>query len=786
MLDRTLRLLEFDKVKQQLASCIATPLGQEKVEVLSPFFSYEKVRQALEETDEALAAVRLKGDAPFSGITDIRPYLRRAKIESRLDGPELAQIADTLAGGRKLKQYLANVMAEDGTWRHLSRLEEKLAPLKELEQKIRSTINAQGEVLDEASPELRRIRSQIRATEQRVRNRLEELIRSARVQKMLQEPIITVRHNRYCLPVKAEYRHAFGGLIHDQSASGATLFIEPEPVVTLTNELNELKLQEEKEVDRLLRQLTAQVADVYSPLATNVEVLAELDFIFAKAHLAKEMKAVLPQINTRGYFKVVKARHPLIDPQEVVPNTIELGDTYTCMVITGPNTGGKTVTLKTLGLLTVMACSGLFIPAEEGSHVGVSAVYADIGDEQSIEQSLSTFSSHLRSIIAILDQMEANSLVLLDELGAGTDPAEGSALAVAILDAIRQKGARVVATTHYGELKAYAYSRPGVINASVEFDADTLQPTYRLLVGVPGRSNAFHIARKLGLSEEIIAVAQSQVKVEDRRIDHLLADLEKNRKQAEQEKQTWQQLKEEAARLKETLAKEKARLEEMKERILAEAKRQAEEKMAKLLAEADQMINQLRTWREKQAGLKEHHLIEAKQKMRELGEAVKERQPLVASSPPPPSTDEKIAVGDDVYVHSFGQKGIVLEQLSNDEYYVQLGLIKTKVKRSDLKKLKTEQEQPSVSAFLRTAPKTVSLELDVRGQTAEEAIQAVDKYIDDALLAGLQQVAVIHGKGTGQLRKSIQQYLRNHKRVRDFRLGDAAEGGSGVTVISLK
>lgn len=786
MLDRTLRLLEFDKVKQQLASCIATPLGQEKVEALSPFFSYEKVKQALEETDQALAAVRLKGDVPFSGITDIRPYLKRAKIESRLDGPELAQIADTLAGGRKLKQYLANVIAEDGAWHHLSRLEEKLAPLKELEQKIRSTVNPQGEVLDDASPELRRIRSQIRATEQRVRNRLEELIRSARVQKMLQEPIITVRHNRYCLPVKAEYRHAFGGLIHDQSASGATLFIEPEPVVTLTNELNELKLQEEKEVDRLLRQLTVQVADVYHPLATNVGVLAELDFIFAKAQLAKEMKAVLPQINTRGYFKVVKARHPLIDAQEVVPNTIELGDTYTCMVITGPNTGGKTVTLKTLGLLTVMACSGLFIPAEEGSHIGVSAVYADIGDEQSIEQSLSTFSSHLRSIIAILNQMEANSLVLLDELGAGTDPAEGSALAVAILDAIRQKGARVVATTHYGELKAYAYSRPGVINASVEFDADTLQPTYRLLVGVPGRSNAFHIARRLGLSEEIIAVAQSQVKVEDRRIDHLLADLEKNRKQAEQEKQTWQQLKEEAARLKETLANEKARLEEMKERILAEAKKQAEEKMAKLLAEADQMINQLRTWREKQEGLKEHHLIEARQKMRELGEAVKERKPLVASSPPSPRTDEKIAVGDDVYVHSFGQKGIVLEQLSNDEYYVQLGLIKTKVKRSDLKKLKTEQEQASVRAFLQTAPKTVSLELDVRGQTAEEAIQAVDKYIDDALLAGLQQVAVIHGKGTGQLRKSIQQYLRQHKRVRDFRLGDAAEGGSGVTVISLK
>jgi DNA mismatch repair protein MutS2 len=655
-----------------------------------------------------------------------------------------------------------------------------------MEQAIRAAIDPQGEVLDEASPALHQIRNQIRTIEQRIRSRLEQLVRSVSVQKMLQEPIITLRDNRYCLPVKAEYRHAFDGLVHDQSASGATLFMEPESVVSLTNELNEAKRKEEKEVDKILRHLSAQVGAVYDELTVNLEALAELDFIFAKAELARNMKAVLPHINAHGYFKLIEARHPLIDPKDVVPNTIELGGEYSCIVITGPNTGGKTVTLKTLGLLTLMTCAGLFVPAEEGSQVSVSRVYADIGDEQSIEQSLSTFSSHMSNIVRILEQVEEYSLVLFDELGAGTDPAEGAALAMAILDAVHRMGARVVATTHYSELKAYAYSRPGVINASVEFDVETLKPTYRLLIGVPGRSNAFYIARKLGLAEEIISAAQSQVKADDRRVEHLLADLEHNRKQAEQDRQAWQQLKREAAQLKEALKREQDRLEKEKEHILEEARNKAEQQMTKLLKEAESMITQLRTWRDEREEIKEHHLIEAKKKLKQLEEEIHGDKKFSVASTNKTGAVENLKPGDEVYVQTFGQKGYVLEKLSSQEYYVQLGLIKTKVKAGDIKKVKSEPAVQSVTTLLKTPVKTVGLELDVRGQTSAEAIAAVDKYLDDALLAGYQQVSIIHGKGTGQLRKSIQQFLRQHKRVKQFRLGDASEGGSGVTVVSLQ
>lgn len=783
-MERTLRLLEFDKVKGEVAHLATTQLGREKAETLEPSFDRKQVDEALQATDEALHALRIKGDPPFGGIQDIRSLVMRARVNSRLDGPELVAVADTLSGGRKLKQYLRQV-AQEKESPLLSRLEEAIAPLKEVEEAIRSSLDPQGEVLDEASPALAQIRHRIKNLEQRIRARLEEMVRSPSWQKMLQEPIFTIRNDRYCLPVKAEYRHAFKGLIHDESASGATLFIEPEGIVTLSNELNEAKRAEEKEVDRILRQLTAQIGKESDRLAENLEALAELDFIFAKAYYARKIKGVLPRINEKGYFKLLNARHPFIPEGEVVPNTIELGGAYTCLVITGPNTGGKTVTLKTLGLLTLMACSGLFVPAEEGTEVAVSPVYADIGDEQSIEQSLSTFSSHMCHIVRMMGQVEANSLVLLDEVGAGTDPAEGAALAMAILDAMIQKGARVVATTHYGELKAFAYTRPGVINASVEFDVDTLQPTYRLLLGVPGRSHALYIAAKLGLDREIIDQAQRWIKGDERRIDQLLQDLEKSRKQAEQEKMAWQKRKEEAERLREELAKERAALEKEKERLLAQARQEAEEKMDRLLKEAESLISQLRQLQQEGHRVKEHQLIEAKSRLNQLDDEISAPHRSVSPSPSLDATVKAFRPGDEVYVEPFGQKGFVLEKLTDQEYLVQIGLIKTKVKAKDLKKVKEESAKQKVT-IVNTPVKTVGLELDVRGQTAEEAMAAVDKYLDDCLLAGYHQVYIIHGKGTGQLRKSIQAFLRNHKRVKEFRLGNVGEGGSGVTVVTLR
>ncbi|GGK33846.1 endonuclease MutS2 [Caldalkalibacillus thermarum] len=786
MQERTLKLLEFDKIKDELAKHAASTLGKEKVEELTPVFDLDVVRKEQQATYEAFTVLRLKGQVPFGGIRDIRPAVKRAMIGSRLDAAELLDVAQTIAGGRKLKHFLEKVCAEHGELSILARLEEQIRPLRDVEQSIKSCIDEHGDVLDSASPALKEIRNRIRHAEQRVKRQLEQIVRAPANQKMLQEPIITIRQDRYCIPVKAEYRHHFGGLVHDQSASGATLFVEPEAVVAINNELREAKLQEEKEIDRILTGLTRQVGEAGEDLKNNVQALAELDFLFAKAYYARSIRAVQPQLNDQGYFKLIRARHPLIPAQDVVPTTFELGREYTCMVITGPNTGGKTVTLKTLGLLTLMACSGLFIPAEEGSHVAVvSSVYADIGDEQSIEQSLSTFSSHMTHIVGILDKMDENSLLLFDELGAGTDPTEGAALAMAILDFVHSRGALVVATTHYSELKAYAYSRPGVINASVEFDTETLKPTYRLLVGVPGRSNAFHIARRLGLKEEIIETAKNLISTDDLRIDHMLAELESARKQAEEDRQAAERLKREVEALKQSLAKKEARLEKEKERLISQAKQQAEQKIERMMKEAERIMAQLREWQRGHQAVKEHQLIEAKKGLEQLKEAASQQPAGMDKPRPKRQNGQTFKPGDDVYVHTFGQKGQVIEKLSEQEYYVQLGIIKMKVKASDMEKIKTKQTEQAGMARVQTKTETVGLELDVRGQTTDEAIAAVDKYLDDALLAGYQQVSIIHGKGTGQLRKGIQDFLRRHKRVKAFRLGEAGEGGSGVTIVTL-
>lgn len=784
MLDRVLKVLEFPKIIEQLGEHTSSTLGREKVLSLSPSFIYSEVEERQQATFEGSTVLRLKGHIPLGGIRDIRAAIKRAAIGGVLSPSELIDIASTLYGGRQIKHFLEGVM-EEQELPVLRAWVEQVTSLKALEQEIKSCIDDHGEVMDSASSTLRQIRSQIRTSESRIREKLNQMTKNLTYQKMLQDPIVTIRNGRYCLPVKQEYRVNFGGIVHDQSSSGATLFIEPEAVVNINNQLREAKLLEEREIEKILRQLSAKVAEEVEALQDNITALAEIDFIFAKALYANKLRAVQPKINDQGYFKLKRGRHPLIAEKEIVPISFELGREYTSLIITGPNTGGKTVTLKTLGLFTLMACAGLAIPADEGSEMAVvSSVYADIGDEQSIEQSLSTFSAHMTNIVRILDQLDHKSLVLFDELGAGTDPTEGAALAMAILDYVHGRGAKVVATTHYSELKAYAYNNAAVINASVEFDVETLRPTYRLLVGVPGRSNAFSIAKRLGLSETIIDMAKSQISEDDSRVETMIASLEENQKRAEKERTEAEELRKEVEQLREEIRRKEAQIEKEKEQRIAEAEQQAKEFLAKAMQEAEQVIGELREIAKDQETVKEHVLIEAKKKLEGLTEGVqrdKTKRELTIKK----KTGQKLKEGDEVFVHSFGQKGHIVEKISDKEVVVQIGILKMKVDKDVLEKIETKQKQQTPKATLKTSNETAKMECDIRGQTIDEAIYSLDKYIDDAMLAGYHQVYIIHGKGTGQLRKGVQDYLKKHRRIKNMRLGGTGEGGSGVTVVEL-
>lgn len=785
---KVLTTLEYMKIVRLLAGFASTSLGKERAEALEPSIDASEVKRLLAATDEAVKVDRLKGAAPFGGIRDIIAAVRRAKIGGILSPSELNDIAGTLMGGRRLNRFLQSVH-EDHPIPLLAELAGTIEDNRPLEDKIKSCIDENAAVLDTASPELARVRQELRTGEARVREKLDQIVRTPSTAKMLQDAIVTIRNNRYVIPVKQEYRAHFGGMIHDQSASGATLFIEPESVVQLNNKLRELKLKEEAEIEKILGMLTALVADFADPLLANLELLAELDFIFAKARLARETKASLPIMNDRGFLKIKKGRHPLISPEAVVPLDVELGNNYTTIIITGPNTGGKTVTLKTIGLLSLMAMSGLFVPAEDGSQLCVfDAIYADIGDEQSIEQNLSTFSSHMTNIIGILRDMTPKSLVLFDELGAGTDPAEGSALAIAILEHIHKMGSRIVATTHYTELKAYAYDRKGVINASMEFDVQSLRPTYRLLVGVPGRSNAFAIAERLGLARSIIDHARGQVGEEDQRVESMIATLEENRLSAEAERQTAEQTRREADALKRKLEDERRRFEEQREKLMAKAEQEAREAVAKARREADEIIADLRRMAlEEQAGVKEHKLIEAK---RRLDQAEPELAKAKRSTAADAKKQQKIQEGDEVIVTSLGQKGYVVDLISPTEVTVQLGIMKMKVLKADLQlvahKAPVKQLQQVTAGVKRTRDENVRTELDLRGSNLDDSLIEVDRFLDETFLANIHQVYIIHGKGTGILRTGIQDFLRKHKHVKSYRLGNYGEGGTGVTVVELK
>lgn len=785
--EQVLETLEFHKMLEQIVPFAATHLGREKIKALKPVNELRQVEMMLAETKEGWEVLRFR-DVPLRDLRDIRPFLKRANLGSVLAADELLDIVETVTSGRRLKRFLSALLEKEKlALPRIKALAERMAELVGLDRGIRAVVNEHGEIVDDASPELKKVRTSIRQTEMAVRQKLEHMLRSSHYQKMLQEPIVTLRRGHYVLPVKQEYRSRFGGIVHDESASGATVFIEPEAVIQLNRQLEALHGKEEREIERLLKCLSARVAEHAEALVNNVEALKALDFIFAKAHYARHLGATPPKLNDDGIIQLKQARHPLISRETVVPVDIRLGEDYTVLVITGPNTGGKTVALKTVGLITLMAMAGLFIPAADGSTVAVfDRVFADIGDEQSIEQNLSTFSGHMKNIVRILERVSANSLVLFDELGSGTDPTEGAALAMAILDAIYKRGSRAVATTHYSELKAYAYDRENVMNASVDFDINTLKPTYQLRIGVPGRSHAFLIAERLGLPKAIVERAKMRMTVDEQRVDDMIASLEENRVALEKDRQAIHRLKQEAARVKEQLEREREKLEREKERLKEQAEREARQIVRQAKREAEAIIQQLRNMKQGAETVKAHELIALKTQLNRL-----EREPSRGNDQKPlrgaAVKTQDVKPGDDVYVHALKQKGRVLAKLSSGEVRVQLGIMKMNVPLTDVVPVQAaeREELPQPSVALKRGQPDVGTALDLRGQTSDEALKEADKYLDDALLAGFHRVTLIHGKGTGALRKAIHQFLSNHRAVKSYRLGREGEGGSGVTVVDL-
>ncbi len=774
MEEKTLKLLEYPKIISELADLAATTIGKEITLAIKPYTQFMRVKHELRETSEAYAMLNLAKEPSFGGVRDIRQAIALAEKGATLEGIDLLAIADTLRATLKMAQYL------DGCgYPWLEQLGFRLSPLPFLYRAIEETFDDQGEVIDTASAELEKIRKELRIATNRLEEKMNSMIRSAEFRKYLQDPIITRRGERMVIPVKQEFRGMVPGIIHDQSASGATLFIEPAAVVELNNNIRILKEQEFEEVQRILKELSWQVGDNKDKLMLNIETLGRLDFAFAKARYALKLKATEPEITEGGYFQVDKARHPLIKGN-VVPIDFTLGRDFHTIVVTGPNTGGKTVTLKTIGLMVLMAQSGLYIPAREGSKLAFrTAVYADIGDEQSIEQSLSTFSSHLTNIIAILNKADASSLALFDELGAGTDPQEGAALAMAILTELHNRGVYTVATTHYSDLKSFAYLTEGVENASVEFDPETLSPTYRLLIGIPGRSNALNIASRLGLDKKIIDYARSKVSTETIEAGALIERLEENRRISEEYREETQRLKEEAAKLKSQYEKAKKDLENERQELVKKNASQVLAEIEKNKKELEQLIAEIRESKSLDDAKELRRLVEEEEKKRkdQVFEAEKKRRSL--------KPREELVEGQQVLLRQSNLPAVIL-QIEGNKALVQAGIMKINVPLVDLEPMEKEVEKkPSISRY-NLGKATIGIELNVIGKTVDEAIDDIDRYLDSAILAGLASVRIIHGKGTGALRKGIQEFLRSHPSVKGFRDGGQGEGGIGATVVDLQ
>ena len=785
--ERALKTLEYDKVRQQVATYCTSSIGKTAIDELVPQTDYEKVVQLLEEMDEGLSILRVKSNVPMGGIFDVRPAARRAQIGGMLSAMELMEVSSTIRASRILRNFIEDIESEAVIEiPHFITKKEAMPVLTGLQHEINNCIDDNGSVLDSASQTLRSIRQSLRAEEAKVRSKLESLIRGSNAAKMLSDALVTIRNDRFVIPVKQEYRHHYGGIVHDQSSSGQTLFIEPDSVVQANNEIHRLKMKEQAEIERILLALSAMVEEVAPDLFNLVKVLGEIDVILAKGKYGQANKCTMPKMNNDGYIRLVRARHPLLPIDIAVANDIEFGKDITAIVITGPNTGGKTVTLKTVGLCTLMAQAGLPVPALDGSELAVfKQLFADIGDEQSIEQSLSTFSSHMVNIVDILQKFDHESLVLFDELGAGTDPQEGAALAISILDEVHGRGARVMATTHYPELKAYGYNRPGVANASVEFDIETLSPTYRLLIGVPGRSNAFEISSRLGLPESIIDRAKGFTGTDRHEVESMIASLEETRRQSEDDAERSHELLMESEALRKELQDKLQAYEERKEALDKKAKEKARKIVDEAKREAESIIAELREMRKNaDQVVKEHELIEARKRLEDATPL--DNNKVLKKAAQVKARAQNLVVGDEVKVLSYGQRGTLLEKVSDSEWIVQMGILKMKISDSDLEYIKPEKEPMQRIAGVKNRNSHVKLELDLRGERFEDAILRTEKYIDDALLANYGRVSIIHGVGTGALRQGIQNYLKKHKRVKSFRFGEAGEGGFGVTVVELK
>ena len=796
MNQKVLRTLEYYKIIEKLTEYAASEPGKKLCRELEPSSDYDEIVQSQTETADAVTRVRMKGGLSFAGVHDVRDSLKRLDIGSSLSIHELLSISSLLTCASRAKAYGRHAENTELPDDSLDAMFRALEPLTPVNNEITRCIISEDEVADDASPGLHNVRRQMKVTADRVHSQLNSILNSSRT--MLQDAVITMRDGRYCLPVKAEYRSQFSGMIHDQSSTGSTLFMEPMAIVKLNNELRELEIKEQKEIEMVLAALSVSLVPYQEQIINNFQILAKLDFIFAKAALSKHYNCSMPKFNQHGYINIKDGRHPLLDPKKVVPINVYLGKDFDLLIVTGPNTGGKTVSLKTVGLFTLMGQAGLQIPAFDGSELAVfNEVFADIGDEQSIEQSLSTFSAHMTNIVKILEQADSNSLSLLDELCAGTDPTEGAALAIAILTFLHNMKCRTMATTHYSELKVFALSAPGVENACCEFNVETLSPTYHLLIGIPGKSNAFAISKKLGLPGYIIDDAKTHLESDAEAFEDLLANLETSRVTIEKERAEIAEYKAEISRLKKNLEQKEDRLDERKEKIIRNANEEAQRILREAKETADQTIKQINKLA--QGSGKGKELEAERTKIREKLDKVDKNLSIKNDKGPKKMiSPKKIKIGDGVKVLSMNLKGTVSSLPdANGNLFVQMGILRSKVNIRDLEMLDEQSVSgPGLENVKRNntgsgkikMSKTfsVSPEVNLIGMTVDEAIPVLDKYLDDAYLAHLPNVRVVHGRGTGALKAAVHKHVKKLKYVKEFRLGDFGEGDTGVTIVTFK
>ena len=791
MNEKALKTLEYYKIIDMLEAFATSSIGKNKCRQLRPLDNLTEIETMQQETADALSRIYQKGSLSFSGVKDVRGSLKRLEVGSTLGIGELLAIRSLLENASRAKAY-SRRETEDEHTDSLDNMFELIEPLSPLATEIGRCILSEDEISDDASTGLRQVRRSMKLTNDKIHTQLSSFV-SGNSRTYLQDAVVTMRNGRYCIPVKAEYKSQVPGMIHDQSSTGSTIFVEPMTIVRLNNEMRELEIQEQKEIEMILSNLSQLAAENLDAIFDDVKLLSELDFIFARAQLAKSQNATEPRFNRDRIIDIKKARHPLIDKHKVVPIDIRIGETFDLLIVTGPNTGGKTVSLKTVGLLTLMGQSGLHIPAFDNSRLSVfREVYADIGDEQSIEQSLSTFSSHMTNVVRFMETADSDSLVLFDELGAGTDPTEGAALAIAILSTLHDRGIRAMATTHYSELKVYALSTPGVENASCEFDVETLRPTYRLLIGVPGKSNAFAISQKLGLPLSIIERAKEQISQEDETFEDVLSNLEESRKTIESEREELASYKEEIKTLKEQLEAKQDKLDQRKERIIAEANEEAHRILREAKDYADQTMRIFNKAGKDSMSAKEleKHRSDLRKKMDKAGKKVALKTPQKQKSTLRP---QDLSLGDSVKVMSLNVKGTVSSKPdSKGMLFVQMGILRSKVHISDLQLI----DEPVITgpALSRTGAGKIKMnksasvrtEINLLGKTVDEAVSELDKYLDDAYLAHLSSVRIVHGKGTGALRKGVHNYLKRLKYIQDFHLAEFGEGDAGVTIVEFK